>query len=111
MATEPSHRVRPFFLPEDLDFESLPANVQVAIDEIVAPAYGELVLGARSELERSSAISFVFLLTEEIQDQFEVAQQFPLGSHSGQDSSARHKRMRQHLRLVDAKLSAGTFIL
>ena len=53
---------RPYFLPETVDFDTLPPAVRAAFTTIVEPAYRELVLGAVSVLERSAGASFVFLL-------------------------------------------------
>jgi hypothetical protein len=112
MAIDSAPRIRPYFLPEDLDFEALPESVRTAIDEIVVPAYEELVVGARSALEKAAGASFAYLLAIEVLDQFGVINRFLPGQESdASDGAKRRKRMAWHLRLVDKKLSVGSFIL
>jgi len=104
-AAEP--RVRPYFLPQSVDFDSLPEAVKVAIETIVEPAYSELVLAAGNALERSMGASFVFLLAEEVLNHFEIGRQMNLSqTQVDVDREAREKAMARCLKLLSAKHSA-----
>ena len=68
-------------------------------------------LGARSELERSTAVSLVFLLTLEVFAQFELGKTLNFSGSVVDDASRRHKLMDQYLRIMNAKLHASHFLL
>ncbi|MBL9085013.1 MAG: hypothetical protein JNK76_24630 [Planctomycetales bacterium] len=105
-APEPK-RMRPYFLPETVAFDTLPRPVQVAFTTIVEPAYRELVLGAASALERSAGASFVFLLAEEVLNHFEIGRQMNLDqSQVAEDRAQREQALARHLKLLSAKNSA-----
>jgi hypothetical protein len=105
-----SQQPRPYFLPAELDFDSLPPDVRLTINEIVVPAYTELVVGAPSALERLAAVSVVFLLTWEILAQSGIG--LLLSGFAGlEDSEKRAKAMDRYLRLANAKLSSAQFLL
>ena len=74
---------RPYWLPEDTEFAALPRPLQVAITEILYPAYEQLVLGAADPLERATAATFVHLLWLELLQQF-GARQLPRGPDAAQ---------------------------
>lgn len=100
-------RVRPYFLPENIDFDTLPEPVKVAFAAIVEPAYSELVLAAGNALERSMGASFVFLLAEEVLNHFEIGRQMDLSqTQVDADREAREKAMARYLKLLGAKTSA-----
>ena len=62
--------------------------------------------------EKAAGASFAYLLTIEVLDQFGVVKLFLPGQESdASDGAKRRKRMAWHLRLVDKKLSVGSFIL
>lgn len=104
-AAEP--RVRPYFLPEGVDFDTLPEAVKVAFETIVEPAYGELVLGAGNALERSMGATFTFLLAEELLNHFEIGHKMDLAQKQlDADREARDKAMARYLKLLGAKNSA-----
>ena len=102
--------IRPYFLPQSIDYEALSDAEKLAIETIVVPAYEELVLGAGSALERSVAISLVFLLCEEIVDQFALGTTLPLGREAGADAERRN-RMAGYLRSLNAKMTVASFVL
>ncbi len=107
-----SARPRPYFLPETIDFEALPDAVKTAIDTIIQPAYEELVLAAVGALERSAGATIVFLLTEELFDQFELRRiLINDGTSPKLDGAEREKLLRSHLKLVNAKQSATQGLL
>lgn len=98
---------RPYFLPPEIELETLPEAVQIAIQSIIEPAYAELVLAAPNPLERSMGISFVFLLTEEVLSHFELGRQMNLDQTQGDEERARRERdLARYLKLFGAKTSA-----
>ncbi|MCE9607610.1 MAG: hypothetical protein K8U03_22210 [Planctomycetia bacterium] len=109
---EPQPAARPYFVPENVDFEALPESVKVAFRTIVEPAYAELVLGARNALERSMGASFVFLLAEELLNHFEIGREMDLAqTNAGVDREKRDKTFAQFLKLIGAKNSALNALL
>jgi hypothetical protein len=105
-ASEPK-RIRPYFLPETVDIDTLPRAVRAAFTTIVEPAYQELVLGATRALERSAGASFVFLLAEEVLNHFEIGRQMNLDqSQTADDRAQCEQALARHLKLVGAKNSA-----
>lgn len=104
-AAEP--RVRPYFLPEGIDFDTLPEAVKVAFETIVEPAYSELVLGAGNALERALGATFSFLLAEEVLNHFEIGHKMNLTqTQLDADREARDKAMARFLKLLGAKNAA-----
>jgi hypothetical protein len=104
--------IRPYFLPVDVDHDSLPEPVRIALDEIVEPAYRELVLGAATALGRSAGVSLVFLLAEEILGQFQLGGQMDFGQAPDPSRRAeRDKLIAAHLRVVNSKQQTANFIL
>lgn len=103
---------RPYFLPPDLDLETLPAGVRAALEAIVQPAYEELVVQAPTALDRSAGMSLVFLQVQELIEQFERGRQMTLGLQ-GRDSGgeSRDEDLQRYLRVIGAKDRAANFIL
>jgi hypothetical protein len=100
--------IRPFFLPPDIVIENLPHNLQLAIAEIVVPAYEQLVLGADNPLAKSIGCTLVWSLTLEILDQCQMgADLFSSGLAHPPDREQLDKRMAAHFRIADAKLRAA----
>lgn len=58
-ATNSPNDPRPYWIPGDVDFDSLSEELKAAIMGVITPAYGELVLKARAGLEQSVGISIV----------------------------------------------------
>jgi hypothetical protein len=103
---------RPYFIPSSVDFSALPAGVQMALTEIVAPTYDRLVLRAASSLERSAGVTLTFLLTLEILDQFQLGRQFDLGLTSkNAEPEERSKLIARHLRLITSKQTQVDFLM
>ena len=108
-AAEP---VRPYYLPETIDFHALPEPVKGALEVIIEPCYKELVLGAATALERSAGVSVSFLLAMEVLDQFEIGHQLNLsGTSNLGDTSERQLLIARHLRVVGTKQQASGFLL
>jgi hypothetical protein len=105
--TEPAN-LRPYYVPADLDFDSLPETVQRAVDEFVTPAYRELVLEASGALERAAGASFVCLLFLELLEQFDLGRQV---AQEAERLAPREVELKRHLRLLVSKQQAGNFLL
>ena len=100
--------VRPYFLPDTIKWDELPHNVRAAFDDVVVPAYREYVTLARDPVQRSAGASLVFLLCEELLDQFELAStRIPGGPEPAAD---RAKAIERYLRLVGAKQKIASFL-
>src|SRR6516164_4810706 len=91
---------RPYWLPEDTEFAALPRPLQVAITEILYPAYKQLVLGAADPLERATAATFVHLLWLELLQQLELGNCLEDLMRPNFGSAALNGVIAQHLRLV-----------
>ena len=102
---------RPYWLPEDTEFAALPRPLQVAITEILYPAYEQLVLGAADPLERATAATFVHLLWLELLQQLELGNCLEDLMRPNFGSAALNGVIAQHLRLVGAKQQTGSFLL
>lgn len=106
-AAEPTTSSRPYFIPEETDFEALPESVRLAFCTIVEPAYQECVLGAPSALERAQGATFVFLLAEEVLSHFELGRQMNLSqTQVAEDHERRERALSRMLRVFGAKSSA-----
>lgn len=104
--------VRPYFVPEDVDFDSLPTAVKAAFETIVAPSYAELVLAAKTALERSAGATLTFLLSLEVLEHFELGRNLNMtGQPTEQAAADREKMMLAHLRLVSTKQQAANFLM
>ncbi|MGZ9128184.1 MAG: hypothetical protein ACXW4Z_10445 [Candidatus Binatia bacterium] len=103
---------RPYFLPQSIDYEALPLAVRAAFDTIISPAYDELVMSPASGLERAAGATIVFLLVEELLDQFELGQTFNLAQTTdGGDRQERNRALNRHLQLVSSKQTAVNALL
>ena len=101
-----------YFLPDDFDFDGLPAVVQRAIRELVQPAYDELVVGAHDALERAASASFTFLLLLEVLEQFNLTDQLGQNLKQGRGCrSLQDEDVIRHLRLAGAKDKVAGFLL
>lgn len=99
--------VRPYFLPEGIDFNALPASIQDAFTAIVEPAYRELVMAAPNALERSMGATFVFLLAQEVLNHFEIGRGMDLAQvQSDADRDLRDQALGRYLKLLGAKNAA-----
>jgi hypothetical protein len=104
---------RPFFLPAGLAIEDFPLPVQVAINDIIQPAYKELVLQAPNALERSAGSAFVFLCLMELLEEFDIGEEVArrLGQPHKGKSARCDDSLNRCLRIMGAKEKAGTFLL
>ena len=102
---------RPYFLPAGIDYQTLPQEVQAALNQIIQPAYFELVVLPKSALERAAGTSIVFLMVEELLQQFEIGRQMDLTLANTTKSDEREQEWQRHLKLVSAKQSAVNGLL
>jgi len=104
---------RPYFVPSDFMWSSLPEDVKEAVFNIVVPSYEELGLGAATALERQAGLSLSFILFLEILDQYEIGHQVAgqLGRGAFGQSEDRQKHISQYLRLVHSKQHVANFLL
>lgn len=101
--------VRPYFVPDGVEWDALPPGLRVALEALVAPAYQELVVDARNALERSAGSSLTFLLVQEILEQFSITADVDLTAVQ-KNFPARRQEMDPHLRLLNAKQKIANFI-
>jgi hypothetical protein len=105
--------IRPYFVPEGIDFETLPKAVQLAFSQVVSPVYVDLVLGAKSSLERSAGVTLVFLLAQELLDHFALgrAMDFAQAQQDSVEREEQDKKIRRYLRLISSKQAAANFLV
>jgi hypothetical protein len=106
-----AHAVRPSWVPENVDFETLPVSVQKAFLEIVDPVYRTLVLEELDPLARASGLSFAHLAWLEIIEQHELGEAMAELLPSGKGAFTHQERISRHVRLVMAKDGVGKTIL
>ena len=101
----------PPWLPDGSTLDIIPAGLRDAVVQLVNPAYRQFVLEASDALERMIGFSLVHLLWLEILEQFEMRREYQdvtavLGLAAGTEGA-----INDHLRLIDAKLRAGSFLV
>jgi hypothetical protein len=101
---------RPLWLPEGSDLEKFPAEIAQAAEEIVVPAYQQLVVNANSGMERSMGASLVHLLWLEILDQFDIKSDYVKFDLNIGISVGRKSAIDDHIRLLETKLRVGQFM-
>lgn len=69
--------VRPFFIPEHIDYASLPESLRMALAAIVEPLYETCVMEVKDPMERSLGLSLVSCQI------IEIIEQFRLGAEAG----------------------------
>jgi hypothetical protein len=102
---------RPLWMPEGLDVEKLPVEIRQAVAEIVQPAYEQMLLHAAPGLERSLGASLVHLLWLETLDQFDIKRDYATFDLALAIPGNRRSSVDHHIRLLDAKLRHGKFML
>jgi len=96
----------PHFLPLGFIFEQLPEELKGAFAQIVLPAYYQLVVMVDTGLERSAGNTLVFLLIEELLQQFELGQGLNLTTTTPVSSENRERAWQRYLKLVNVKQTA-----
>ena len=103
---------RPYFLPDHIDFDALPESVKLAFQAVVEPVYCETVLGAKTGLERSAGASVVFLLANEMLEQFAIGREMDFAqSRDKAQSDEFDKHFNRYLKLVGSKQKAAEFLM
>jgi hypothetical protein len=102
---------RPLWMPEGVDLKRLPVEIRQAAEEIVQPAYEQLVLHVAPGWDQSLGASIVHLLWLEILDQFDIKSDYSANSLALRLPPKRQRRVEHHIKLLDAKLRHGKFML
>ena len=101
---EDINQPRPCFIPENCDWETLPADVRAAMRDIVMPLYREYVLENGDVLQRSAGLSLAYLVTLEVIEQVRQGRLlFQPVLDNDDDMKDRSRRMDRYLRLLGAK--------
>ena len=66
----------PPWVPEDVGYDMLPEKVRAMIAEIIGPAYEQFVVRARDALEKTTGLTIVHLVWQEIVDQIDLARDY-----------------------------------
>jgi hypothetical protein len=103
--------VRPFWIPPDLKVDQLSPAMQLAIAQILNPAYEELVVLAQSEIERSMGLTHVHLLWHELIQQIDLAKDMGQTLPKGEGTEAHQEKLVRHMRLISQKDKAARFLL
>ena len=106
--------IKPYFVPEGIAFDTLPQPLQMAFEQVIQPAYCELVLGSKTALERATAASVVFLIALELLDQFALGRDLDFAQAEQPDeakTAAREKLISRHLKLLVSKQQAANFLV
>jgi len=110
-APAPRDPRKPFWVPEGVDLDFVPAEVQQAVAELIEPVYQQFVLGAADGLERSLGVTITHLLWLEILEQFDLKQEYTQVQSVLGMAGNRQDLIAQHLRLIDSKLRVGYFLV
>ena len=101
----------PLWAPVGFDASRVPAEVQQAAREIVQPVYEQFVVRAADGLEKSMGVTIAHLLWLEILEQFDMKKEYcEIDAVLGLPGN-RHDAIDRHLRLIDAKVRVGYFLV
>lgn len=102
---------RPPWIPAGVELERVPPQVLRAVEQVVLPAYRDLVLEAADPLERSLGTTLVHLLWLEIVQQHELSREYYAFSVVLDLPMNTRGMIAEHLHLIDSKIRAGSFLL
>lgn len=102
---------RPFWIPDGVDFETLPAELQTAITALINPAYNQLVVSASPGLEQSTGLTIVQLLWLEILEQIEIGAGAGNAIADEAGHAEREAMIGRLLRVSGAKIRASSLLL
>jgi len=108
---EKSEPQRPYWLPRGAFWDRVPEGVQEAAEEILGPAYRELVENAPTELERMAGVTVVHLAWLEICDQLQLAENVSDRQSIASILSDPDEMIARHLQLVYAKSKATVLLM
>ena len=98
-------------MPEGVDLQFVPAEVQQAARELVQPLYDQFVIGAADGLEKSLGVTIAHLLWLEILEQFDIKREYTQVEAVLNLAGNRAEMIDRHLRLIDSKLRVGYFLV
>lgn len=101
----------PLWVPEGVDLDFVPAEVQQAVGELVQPLYDQFVIGAADGLEKSLGVTISHLLWLEILEQFDIKREYTQVEAVLNLAGNRSEMIDRHLRLIDSKLRVGYFLV
>ena len=102
----------PPWVPEGVAYDMLSERARTMIAEIVEPAYEQLVLRARDALEKTTGLTIVHLVWQEILDQIDLARDYEhVDSVLNIVTPAREDLLQRHLQLIYAKLKAANYLM
>jgi len=103
---------KPPWVPEGVAYEMFSENLRAMIAEIVEPAYEQLVVRARDALEKTTGLTIVHLVWQEIVDQVDLAHDYEhVGAVLHIVTPNREEILERHLRIVYAKLKAANYLM
>ena len=100
----------PGWVPQGVDLALVPPEVRQAITELIEPVYRQFVLAATDALEKSLGVTVTHLLWLEVLDQFDMKRQIR-DDMVLRSKGNRHDAIAQHLRVIDAKVRVGYFLV
>jgi hypothetical protein len=106
-----SESCRPFWVPENVVFDRLPAALQAGILQLINPLYQQLVLEATNELARTVGLTLVHLGWLELLGQLELGRAQAVGLGGANPGPVDPKAIAQHLSLVAAKIKTTKLYL
>ena len=116
-APEPETQDRqPYWLPDGVVLDRLPANLRYAVQQVITPAYETLVLNAPPGLEQSTGLTIVHLLWLELLDHMALGLPdqllgSPFDPLLDRSEVSRQQLIDRHLRTVGAKLKSSELLV
>jgi hypothetical protein len=101
----------PYWWPNEVPFERLPENLRAAIEGIIQPSYGTMVVAARPGPEQSSGATIVSLLWLEILQQAELGKDLLAAGPEPERLQKHEKAIGRLLRLAGAKTKATELLM
>lgn len=102
---------RPFFIPAELEFDSLSLPLQQAITEIIDPLYEERVLQARTALERSEGLTYVILTWLELVELMKSMRILTESLPRGQESLGDGIKLGPYMKIIRQKNKVAKFLV
>lgn len=103
--------IRPFFLAQGLDLDTLPADLLAALQHIVFPLYERYVISGVTPLETAMGASLAFLMAQEVLAQYAIGHEsFACLTPSPAQAANRQQEIDRYLRLLGAKGRCAAFL-
>lgn len=97
---------RPFWIPPDVDIDSLPEGLRAALRDILQPCYDSLVGDCPDAMERSAGSTYVFLSWLEQLEQCHLGQIIRMGEPGSLTSADCEKAFQRLHGIVNKKFKA-----